>query len=95
PTAADLPYIKCGVCKAAARELHDAVSLMREEALHHKIHEDEISTHLEAFCDASKPQGKWAAHYDLKEDEDGRLVLDYHADIGKCGAECETIAKVR
>ncbi|KAK9833297.1 hypothetical protein WJX81_004369 [Elliptochloris bilobata] len=90
----DIPYIKCGVCEALAKNAYRQVKTARD-ALRpgKKLSEATIQDMVERMADPAKDEGEWVAKIDLVEDG-SRLRLKEMPQVGKCGAECKTVQRV-
>ena len=94
PIKADLKHVKCGVCKAAAREMHEQQKALRLSNGKIKGGEEAVMPIVENICNPKEKEGQWTARFDLSFDKAAETIalLD-QGGIGHCKRECQTIAK--
>ena len=55
----DLPFIRCGACKALVRRAFFVAKQARAELKSRAPTEEEYLTKLEGICDTDQPSGEW------------------------------------
>jgi len=89
----DIPYIRCSVCEATAKNLFRQITSMRKDARPGtKLKEIDILETIEKVCDPEKEEGEWITKIDLVED--GTALKLVEQDTPQlCNTECKTIAR--
>mmetsp|Transcript_9393 Transcript_9393/g.28231 ORF Transcript_9393/g.28231 Transcript_9393/m.28231 type:complete len:321 (-) Transcript_9393:1411-2373(-) len=89
----DIPYIRCGVCEALAKNAHRQIKTLRDEHTGPgRLSEIEILEKVEKMTDPVAKEGEWITKIDLAE-KGSQLTLEEHQQPGECGSECKTVAK--
>lgn len=92
----DIPYIACGVCERAVREVYNIAAEERAAAAYNKLEEIKVVEAIESVCEPDNKNGEWIRKLDIVETKkDGKTFLSLEAPGGsaKCERECATIAK--
>ncbi|KAG0620810.1 hypothetical protein M758_4G246300 [Ceratodon purpureus] len=88
----DIPFIKCSVCEAIAKQLARQVKEKRQNSATKKISEFEIIDVAENICNLKKEEGDWILKLDIVEKGD-KLQLVEQSEEGVCKTECKTIER--
>ncbi|CAI5506036.1 unnamed protein product [Closterium sp. Naga37s-1] len=89
---ADIPLIKCDVCRKMAEQLDQQVEREREKAEPKKVSELKVIEVAEKLCDVKSANGGWITRLDIVESGD-LLKLIEHEEDGECLSECKTIQR--
>ncbi|GJP39701.1 hypothetical protein CLOM_g24045 [Closterium sp. NIES-68] len=89
---ADIPFIKCDVCKKMVEQLDTQVEREREKAEPKKVSELKVIEVTEKLCDVKSANGGWISRLDIVESGD-LLKLVEHEEDGECLSECKTIER--
>lgn len=103
---ADLPHIRCPVCKQLAKEAFQQSATILDAsfkattspkrksklATSDTAGEKEVEEMLESVCDAASKQGRWVTRQDIVQDG-GMLKLEDKMKLGHCKRECKTVEK--
>jgi len=105
PLDADIPYIKCGVCKLLGAQIYMKTEALVKEAgpkrqpkrrLESSANlgglEESVETMLLNVCNVEEPTGRWLREYDVRKS--GSEVVLKRMPPGKCRRECRTVEKV-
>lgn len=105
PLDDDIPYIRCGVCRALARKLYAEAEAIVAKHGPKKVRktrlesdsnlggsEGDVETLLLHVCNPEKTPGKWMRELDVYKN--GSALLFKQMPIGRCRRECRTIEKV-